>query len=523
MHRTLLAAPLQAVACTAPCFLHLAPLQACTAPWFLHGDGVGSLPLQNDRHFGIERQGQSRYNHLMRDSKSTEPVRSHVFVRRVVSSFLLCCSLTIASINLSGCGQKTYDSPSAVFEAAQAASAKRDMEGVMNCLTEESQQTFVEMLVGFFGMMKGFAGLAGEELPEPIAKLDKVMKKHGLSDKALEQMEDESYAVKDKAGFVGDFFKAMNVPKRQELPPLWSTLLQPSGKLEDISIHEGAAVGTAVDGDTHITIGFIKVGESWLIDLSASGEPVTKNEPAAAVSVSGNFEYEIQGDTATITSCNKNVTGSLIIPVTIENKPAASIGNGAFQFCIRITDVTIPDSVTSIGDSAFRDCSSLTSITIPDSVTSIGEAAFRGCTSLTSITILNGVTSIGDQAFLECSRLIDITIPDSVTSIGDQAFSFCTNLTSITIPDSVTSIGDQAFLNCSSLTSITIPDSVTSIGYAAFCDCKSLTAVTFLGDTPKVGQEVFLGATPTIYRNPETKGWGDTFAGRPVKLISEKP
>jgi hypothetical protein len=28
---------------------------------------------------------------------------------------------------------------------------------------------------------------------------------------------------------------------------------------------------------------------------------------------------------------------------------------------------------------------------------------------------------------------------------------------------------------------------------------------------------------PTIYRKPDAEGWGDTFAGRPVKLISEKP
>jgi hypothetical protein len=47
--------------------------------------------------------------------------------------------------------------------------------------------------------------------------------------------------------------------------------------------------------------------------------------------------------------------------------------------------------------------------------------------------------------------------------------------------------------------------------------------VTFLGDAPKAEGQVFKGATPTIYRNPDAKGWGDTFAGRPVKLISEKP
>ena len=50
-----------------------------------------------------------------------------------------------------------------------------------------------------------------------------------------------------------------------------------------------------------------------------------------------------------------------------------------------------------------------------------------------------------------------------------------------------------------------------------------LTSVTFLGDAPKEGKEVFKKANPTIYRKPEAKGWGDTFGGRPVKLISENP
>ena len=135
----------------------------------------------------------------------------------------------------------------------------------------------------------------------------------------------------------------------------------------------------------------------------------------------------------------------------------------------------------------------------------------------------NPVTSIGDDAFTYCAMLKSITIPDSVTSIGSNAFESCRNLTSITIPDGVTSIEDRAFAGCESLTSITIPDSVTSIGGQAFIGCTDLSAVTFLGNAPKAGERVFFDSFPTIYRKPEAKGWGDTFAGRPVKLISEKP
>ena len=134
----------------------------------------------------------------------------------------------------------------------------------------------------------------------------------------------------------------------------------------------------------------------------------------------------------------------------------------------------------------------------------------------------NPVTSIRGSTFWGCESLTGITIPDGVTSIGAAAFLRCSSLKSITIPDNVISIGKSAFAYCTSLPSITIPDSVPSIGEYAFYKCSSLTAVTFLGDAPKEGKDVFKDSVPTIYRKPEAKGWGDTFAGRPVKLISSE-
>ena len=203
----------------------------------------------------------------------------------------------------------------------------------------------------------------------------------------------------------------------------------------------------------------------------------------------------------------------VVIPSTHNGLLVTSIGNGAFDYCSRLTSVVIPDSVTSIGQYAFSGCSSLESVVIPDSVTSIDSTAFYDCDSLTGIkvdsnnsnykdidgnlytkdgktliqyaigksdthfVIPNGVTSIGYKAFYGCDSLTSIVIPDSVTSIGDYAFYDCSSLESVVIGDSVTSIGDQAFFDCTSLTSVTIPDSVTSIGDGAFLLCASLTNI----------------------------------------------
>lgn len=60
-------------------------------------------------------------------------------------------------------------------------------------------------------------------------------------------------------------------------------------------------------------------------------------------------------------------------------------------------------------------------VVIPDGVVLIDDNAFQGA-RVSEVTIPRSVTRIGDYAFIKCTGLTSITIPDSVMSIGDHAF-----------------------------------------------------------------------------------------------------
>jgi len=73
----------------------------------------------------------------------------------------------------------------------------------------------------------------------------------------------------------------------------------------------------------------------------------------------------------------------LILPDTYNGK--SYVIEYAFIFCINLTSITIPDSVTSIRSYAYYGCSSLISITIGKGVTSIVANAFDGCSKLSKV------------------------------------------------------------------------------------------------------------------------------------------
>ncbi len=195
-----------------------------------------------------------------------------------------------------------------------------------------------------------------------------------------------------------------------------------------------------------------------------------------------------------------------------------AIGNSAFSGCLSLRDITIPDGVTFLGDQAFQYCASLGRVIIGNGVTRIGYQAFDACWGITNLTLGTNLVVIADGAFRECADLGSVTIPDSVTGIGNDAFDSCLALANLTIGSNVTSIGNGAFNACTNLANVTIPGSVTNLAQGAFGNCTHLATVTFEGALPVVTDDLFSGASPTVYYLPGSAGWGDTFAGLPTLL-----
>lgn len=101
---------------------------------------------------------------------------------------------------------------------------------------------------------------------------------------------------------------------------------------------------------------------------------------------------------------------------------AVTICDGAFEGCILLKSVFIPNSIIVIGDRAFKRCSSIENINLPKSVASIGNQAFASCSSLVTVSILEPV-NIGDGVFDKCHQLESIYYPSKSKDIDLHEFN----------------------------------------------------------------------------------------------------
>ena len=224
----------------------------------------------------------------------------------------------------------------------------------------------------------------------------------------------------------------------------------------------------------------------------------------------------------TITGCNPEASGALVIHEELDGHLVAKIGDSAFSGCSKLTSITLPDYyITDIGAGAFRNCAQLERFVVPVGISRINSETFYGCENMTSITIPKSVGTIGANAFALCDALTDVyyygteqewnevnilsgnllmksadihfydeavanpldyltysIADDQVTITGCDSSVFGVLIIPKTIEGyPVTAIGDFAIRACPGLMRVEIPASVTSIGRYQFERCTYLVAI----------------------------------------------
>lgn len=215
--------------------------------------------------------------------------------------------------------------------------------------------------------------------------------------------------------------------------------------------------------------------------------PVTITANAASQS-DLTFKLNSDGKSYTVTDCKDEAKGAITIPATYKNKPVTKVGAGAFQCCINLTSITIPNSITHIGENAFSQIHSVKSITIPDSVKVIGESAFSHNNNLISIKIGKGLSSIPQYAFRNNYNLKSITIPGNVKTIGMGAFADCSELEVINIQKGVTTIGELAFYMNTKVKTLILQEGLKTVGNQAFYGLDSLKTCVVPSSVTSMGK-----------------------------------
>ena len=228
------------------------------------------------------------------------------------------------------------------------------------------------------------------------------------------------------------------------------------------------------------------------------------------------------------------------IQTAIFKDGVTKIPNGAFYGFVKLTTVSLPETLTEIGVQAFYNCKSIREITIPAGVAYIDYNAFENCDSLEvlnfnafncayyrrygqdnvfcnspvktlnvgnavntlphiatleKVTFAEGTAKVPDDLFESCSNLVTVNLPSTITEIGSGAFANCISLTNIAIPKDVNYIGNGAFSNCSALTNVDIPTALTEIGERAFEGCTSLENINIPTNVTKICDMAFRGCS----------------------------
>ena len=227
--------------------------------------------------------------------------------------------------------------------------------------------------------------------------------------------------------------------------------------------------------------------------------------------------YILAGKEYTVTGIAEDCNHTeIVIPATENGLPVFSISDNAFKDNVKITKVTMPDSVRLIGNYSFSGCTALKTIVFGEGLTDIRYQAFANCTGLESISFPDALRTVGREACADCTGLKTVSFGSQLASLQSDCFDGCILLESVdfaeenpsfrniggivcngsktaiiyvphaisgkvAIPDGFSKISGTSFQNRTGITGIYIPKSVRTVNSFAFNGCTALTDIYYEG------------------------------------------
>lgn len=109
-----------------------------------------------------------------------------------------------------------------------------------------------------------------------------------------------------------------------------------------------------------------------------------------------------------------------------------------------IQQIELPQNIFDVPSDCFYECINLSKVTLGDYVQTIKNGAFDGCILLKNIDLPQSLTQIQGSAFAR-SGLTHINLPSGLKTIHIHAFANCFDLEYCCIPRSVNHIDDHSF------------------------------------------------------------------------------
>ena len=175
-----------------------------------------------------------------------------------------------------------------------------------------------------------------------------------------------------------------------------------------------------------------------------------------------------------------------------------ALERNVFYNCQNLETVVLP-RCASIGSSAFEGCLKLNSLTLPQNLEGMGERALYGCSSLAQIKLPYGLISMGKHC-LGNTLIDDLIIPSTVTSFNDpmdqkalNSLTICsqdtiheysltnkdtyTTVRKLILEEGVTTVTSYVISKLEGLKEVVLPASLCTIDEYAFANQNGITCI----------------------------------------------